>query len=107
MYRHSVRRRPCACLSCVLNGKDAPDASQRPAQRGLVIEIALYDVDALACQCRRLLAVRLARQTAQIESGSLQRVRDPPPCLPITPVMRIVRLLVMAETSFLVPDVLH
>ena len=47
-----------------------------PAQSRLVIEIALNDVDALACQRRRLLAVRLARQTSQIEPATLQRLCD-------------------------------
>jgi hypothetical protein len=46
------------------------------AQRRLIIEIALDDVDALARQRRRPLAVRLARQAAQIEPGALQRLRD-------------------------------
>jgi hypothetical protein len=91
MCRQSVRRRlrvPAwqdACLALfpldaslarVLHAEDAPSASQRRAQRGLVIEIALDDVDALACQRRGALAVRLARQTAQTEPGALQRLRD-------------------------------
>src|SRR5206468_9579384 len=65
-----------ARLPRVLDAEDAPRAGQRAAQRGLVIEIALDDVDALARQRRRPLAVRLARQATQIESTSLQRLRD-------------------------------
>ena len=66
-----------ARLPGVLHAEDAPRAGQRTAsQRHLVIEIALDDVDALARQRRRLLAVRLARQAAQIEPGALQRLRD-------------------------------
>jgi len=36
-----------------------------------------------------------------MESGALQCLRDAPPCLPVTPVMRIVRSLVMAEILLL------
>jgi hypothetical protein len=46
------------------------------AQHRLVIQIALDDVDAVARQRRRPLAVWLARQAAQIEPGALQRLRD-------------------------------
>ena len=46
------------------------------AQRRLVIQIALDDVDAMARQRRRALAVRLTRQAAQIEPGALQRLRN-------------------------------
>lgn len=45
-------------------------------QRRLVIEIALDEVDAVARQCCRPLAVRPSRQAAQIEPGALQRLRD-------------------------------
>src|ERR1700722_11248189 len=65
-----------ARLRRVLHAEDTPRAGQRTAQRRLVIEIALDDVDALARQRRRLLAVRLARQAAQTEPGALQRLRD-------------------------------
>src|SRR6201987_501560 len=51
-------------LPRVLHADDAPRAGQRTAQRRLVIEIALDDVDAMARQRRRPLALRLARQTA-------------------------------------------
>src|SRR6516162_1980565 len=64
-----------ARLSRVLHAEDAPGAGQRTAQRRLVIEIALDDIDALACQRRRPLAVRLSRQAAQMETGALQRLR--------------------------------
>src|SRR5260221_2425228 len=60
-----------ARLPRVLHAEDAPGAGQRTAQRRLVIEIALDDVDALARQRRRPLAVRLAGQAAQIEPGAL------------------------------------
>src|SRR5256885_1202387 len=65
-----------ARLRRVLHAEDAPRAGQRTAQRRLVIEIALDDVDAVARQRRRPLAVRRARQAAQMEAGALQRVRD-------------------------------
>src|SRR5271165_4628793 len=52
-----------ACLSRVLHAENAPSAGQCTAQRRLVIKIALNDLDTLFCQRRRLLAVRLARQT--------------------------------------------
>ena len=65
-----------ARLPGVLYAEDAPRASQRTAQRRLVIEIALDDVDALTRQRRRPLAVRLARQAAQIEPGALERPRN-------------------------------
>src|SRR5882724_7530599 len=65
-----------ARLPRILHAEDAPRAGQRTAQRRLVIEIALDDVDAVARQRRRPLAVRLARQAAQMESGALQRLRD-------------------------------
>ena len=74
-----------ARLPRVLHAEDAPRAGQRTAQRRLVIQIALDDVDAVTRQGRRPLAVRLARQAAQIEPGALQRPRDrataPPDCL--------------------------
>src|SRR5579863_3174974 len=60
----------------VLHAEDAPRAGQRMAQRRLVIQIALDDFDALARQRRRPLAVRLARQAAQMEPAALQRPRD-------------------------------
>ena len=63
-------------LQRVLHAEDAPRAGQRSAQRRLVIEIALDDVDAVARQRRRLLALRLARQAAQTEPAALQRLRD-------------------------------
>jgi hypothetical protein len=64
-----------ARLSRVLHAEDTPGAAQRTAQRRLLIEIALDDFDALACQRRRPLAVRLSRQAAQTEPGALQRLR--------------------------------
>src|SRR6202011_2390314 len=63
-------------LPRVLDAEDAPRAGQRTAQRRLVIQIALDDVDAVARQRRRPLAVRLARQAAQMEPGAMQRLRD-------------------------------
>src|SRR6202521_2941746 len=65
-----------ARLPRVLHAEDAPCAGQRTAQRGLVIQISLDDVDAVARQRRRPLAVRLARQAAQMEPGSPQSLRD-------------------------------
>ncbi len=65
-----------ACFPRVLHAEDAPRTGQRTAQRRLVIQIALDDVDAVARQRRRPLAVRLARQAAQMEPGALQRLRD-------------------------------
>ena len=56
--------------------EDSPGAGQCTSQRSLVIEIALDDVDALARQRRCPLAVRLARQAAQMKSGALKRVGD-------------------------------
>src|SRR5689334_14830499 len=56
-----------ARLPRVLHAEDAPRASQRATQRHLVIEIALDDVDAVARQGRRPLAVRRSRQAAQRE----------------------------------------
>src|ERR1700729_1456347 len=64
-----------ARLPRVLHSEDAPRAGQRTAQRRLVIEIALDDVDAIARQSRRPLTVRLARQAAQMEPRALQRLR--------------------------------
>src|SRR5216117_3539464 len=61
-----------ARLPRVLDAEDAPRTGQRTAQRRLVIQIALDDVDALAPHRRRLLAVRLARQAAQMEPGAPQ-----------------------------------
>src|SRR4029077_8948129 len=63
-------------LQRVLHAEDAPRVGQRTAQRRLVIEIALDEVDAAARQRRRPLAVRLARQAAQTEPAALQRLRD-------------------------------
>src|SRR6266853_1137609 len=60
-----------ARLQRVLHAEDAPRAGQRTAQRRLVIEIALDDVDAVARQRRRPLAVWRARQAAQTEPGAL------------------------------------
>src|SRR5437867_2383095 len=65
-----------ARLHRVLHAEDAPRAGQRSAQRRLVIEIALDDVDAVARQRRRPLALGLARQAAQTEPAALQRLRD-------------------------------
>src|SRR5439155_4350084 len=67
-----------ASLLRVLHAEDAPRAGQRAAQRRLVIEIAFddIDVDAAARQRRRPLAVRLARQAAQMKPLTLQRLRD-------------------------------
>src|SRR6516164_10570864 len=65
-----------ARLQRVLHAEDAPRAGQRTAQRRLVIEIALDDVDTLARQRHRPLAVRRPRQAAQMEPGALQRLRD-------------------------------
>ena len=71
-----------ARLPRVLHAEDAPRAGQRIAQRRLVIEIALDDVDAVARQRRRPFAIRLARQAAQMEPGALQRMRPRrPDCL--------------------------
>jgi hypothetical protein len=60
-------------LQAVLHAEDAPRAGQRAAQCRLVIEIAL---DAVARQRGRPLAIRHARQAAQVEPGALQRLRD-------------------------------
>src|SRR5437763_3554384 len=54
-----------ARLPRVLHAEDTPDAGQRTAQRRFVIEIALDDVDAVARQRRRTLAVRHTSQAAQ------------------------------------------
>src|ERR1700724_1665277 len=51
-----------ARLPRVLHAEDAPHAGQRTAQRRLVIEIALDDVDAVARQRLRLLAIGVGRQ---------------------------------------------
>src|SRR5436190_10586093 len=59
-----------------LYAEDAPRAGQRTAQRRLVVEIALDDVDAVARQRRCPLAVRRARQAAQMEPAALQGLRD-------------------------------
>ena len=64
------------CLQRSLHAEDAPRTGQRSAQRRLVIEIALDDVDAAAGQRRRPFALRVARQAAQMEPGALQRPRD-------------------------------
>src|SRR5438445_8949389 len=63
-------------LPRVLHAEDAPRAGQRTAQRRLVIEIALDDVDAVARQRRRPLALRLAREATQTEIAALQCLRD-------------------------------
>src|SRR5690348_10948491 len=66
-----------ARLPRVLHAEDAPHAGQRTAQRRLVIEIALDDIDAAARLRRRPLALRLARQAAQLEPAvPPQRLRD-------------------------------
>src|SRR6266566_4033192 len=65
-----------ARLQRVLHAEDSPRAVQRTAQRRLVIEIALDDIDAMARQRRRPLALRLARQAAQTEPAALQRLCD-------------------------------
>src|ERR1700693_4929388 len=65
-----------ARLPRVLHAEDAPRAGQRTAQRRLIIEIALDDVDAVARQRNRPLAIRLARQAAQMEPVALQRLSD-------------------------------
>src|SRR5438046_9667177 len=65
-----------ARLPRVLHAEDAPRAGQRTAQRRLVIEIALDDVDAVARQRRRTLAVQPTSQPAQLEPGALQRLSD-------------------------------
>src|ERR1700755_2588529 len=51
-------------LPRVLHAEDAPRAGPRTAPRRSVIQIADNDVDAVARQRRRPLAVRLARQAA-------------------------------------------
>src|SRR5207244_10414842 len=63
-------------LPRVLHAEDAPRAGQCTAQRRLVIEIALDDVDAVARERRRPLALRLTRQSAQTEPTPLQRLPD-------------------------------
>src|ERR1700686_5034536 len=60
-----------ARLPRVLHAEDAPRAGQRTAQCRLVIQIALDDVDAVARQRHRPLAVRLACEATQIEPGTL------------------------------------
>src|SRR4029077_12205512 len=65
-----------ARLPRVLYAKHAPRTGQRTAQRRLVVEIALDDVDTAARQRRRALAFGLARQPAQTEPAVLQRLRD-------------------------------
>ena len=67
-----------ARLPRVLHAEDAPRAGQCMAQRRFVIQIALDDVDALPRHRRRPLAVRLARETAQVEATASQRLRDCP-----------------------------
>src|ERR1700716_1296120 len=59
-----------ARLLRVLHAEDTPRASQRMAQRRLVIEIAFDDVDAVARQRHRLRALRLAGQAAQSEPAA-------------------------------------
>src|SRR5438067_90839 len=58
-----------------LHAEDAPRSGQCMAKRRLVIEIALDDFDALARQRRGPLAVRLARQATQMETGAIQCLR--------------------------------
>jgi hypothetical protein len=65
-----------ASLPRVLHAEDAPRADQRTAQRRLVVEITLNNVDAVARQRCRPLAVWRSRQAAQMEPGALQRLRD-------------------------------
>ena len=65
----------------VLHTENAPGASQSTAQRRLVIEIAFDNVDALARQCHGPIALRLARQAAQIKPGAVQRLRHRPALL--------------------------
>src|SRR6266478_4139586 len=65
-----------AHLQRILHAEDAPRSGQCTAQRHLVIEITLDDVDALARQRSSSLAIRVARQTAQLEPGALQRLCD-------------------------------
>src|SRR5258705_4987880 len=65
-----------ARLPRVLHAEDAPRAGQCSAQRRLVIKVAFDDLDALARQRRRRLALRLARHAAQTESAALERPRD-------------------------------
>jgi len=93
--RRSVRRRPRAPTSpdaCpaplparrplqtgVLYPNTPPRAGQRTAQRRLVIEIALDNVDAVARQRRCVLALRLPASTRQPEPAAVQRLRDRPP----------------------------
>src|SRR2546423_15018109 len=55
-----------------LYAEDAPRAGQCTAQRRLVVEVTLDDVDAVTRQRRCPLAARRARQAAQMESGALQ-----------------------------------
>src|SRR6266404_6744878 len=64
-----------ARLPRVLHAEDAPCAGQCAAQRRFVIEIALDEVDSVARQFRRPLAVRVARKAAQMESAALQGLR--------------------------------
>src|SRR6202040_95609 len=65
-----------ARLPRVLHAEDAPRAGQRTADPPPVIQTPLDDGDAVARQRRRPLAVRLARQAAQMEPDALQRLRD-------------------------------
>src|SRR5258708_38849229 len=60
-------------LPRVLHAEDAPRAGQRTAQRRLVLEIALDDVDAVARQRRRPQALSLFRLTA------VEQARAKPP----------------------------
>src|SRR5579871_6176730 len=59
----------------VLHGEDTPRAGQRTAQRRLVIQIALDDIDPLIRQRHGPLAFRLACQTTQMETRAPQRLR--------------------------------
>jgi hypothetical protein len=74
-----------ARLSRVLHAEDTPGAGQRTSQRRLVIEIALDNVDALARERRRPLAVRCSRPAAKVKPGPLQRAR---PRRPVGPSLR-------------------
>jgi hypothetical protein len=64
------------CFPRVLHAEDAPCAGQCTAQRRLVIEVALDDFDAMRRERRRPLAIRLARQAAQMQPSALRRTRS-------------------------------
>jgi len=73
----SSRSTPASNVFCTLKTPQRP--AKRTAQRRLFIEIALDDIDAMARQRRRPLALRLARQAAQTEPAALQRRATAPP----------------------------